>query len=102
MNSLSISETLLLDICKMRFKSYVFKYPEDVGIGIFNRVFSAVWYWFGKYGIAIKIKENKEVVIAADGWYKKSTCLISAYFASDEWAINVSLMSTQTWCFFVW
>ena len=68
---------------KFSFEFSVFKYFEYVDIGIFDRVFSSVWCWFGKDGILVKIKENKKVIIAADGWYKKSTCLISAYFASD-------------------
>ena len=86
---------------QLRFESSVFKYFEDVVIGIFYRVFSAVWYRFGKDGIAVKIKENKKVIIAADGRYNKSTCLISAYFFSYGLTINVSLMSMKTWCFFV-
>ena len=86
---------------QLRFESSVCKYFEDVGIGIFDRVFSVVWYQFGKYGISVKIKENKKVIIAADIWYKKLTCLISAYFASDGLTINVSVMSSQTWCLFV-
>ena len=86
---------------QLRFQSSVCKYFEDVGIGIFDRVFSVVWYQFGKYGIVVKIKESKKVIIAANGWYKKSTCLISAYFSSDGLTIFVSVMSTQTWCFFV-
>ena len=86
---------------QLRFESSVCKYFEDAGIGIFDRVFSAVWYRFGKYGISVKIKENKKVIIAADGWYDKSTCLISAYYSSDGLTINLSVMSTQTWCFFV-
>ena len=68
-------------------------------MGVFDRVFSAVWYQFGKDGIAVNIKENKEVIIDADRWYDKSTCLISAYFSSDGLAINVSVISTQTCCF---
>ena len=83
------------------FDSSVFDYLESVGIGIFDRVFSAVWYWFGKDGIAVEIKDNKKVIIAAEGWYEKSSCLIIACFASDEWTINVSVMSTQAWCLFV-
>ena len=63
-------------------------------MGIFARVFSVVWYRFGKYGIVVKIKENKKVIIAAEGWYGKSTFLISAYFSSDGLTINVSVMST--------
>ena len=69
----------IVQYAQLRFESYVCKYFEDVGIGIFNRVFSAVWYGFSKDLIAVKIKENKKVIIAADGWYKKMTCLISAY-----------------------
>ena len=64
---------------QLSFDLSVCKYFEDVGICIFDRVFSAVWYRFGKDGISVKIKENKKVIIAADGWYKKLTCLISAY-----------------------
>ena len=56
---------------QLSFESSVFKYLEDVDIGVFDRLFSAVWYRFRKYGITVKIKENKEVIIAADGWYKK-------------------------------
>ena len=82
---------------KLRFESSIFKYTEDVGICIIDRVFSAVWYWFGKDGIFVKIKENKEVLIASNGWYGKLTCLISAYFASDGLKIKVSVMSIQTW-----
>ena len=85
----------------MRFDSSVFKYLGDFGIGVFDRVFSAVWYRFGKYGIAVKIKDNKEVIIESDGWYKKSTCLVSAYFASDLLTMNVSVIIKKTWCFFV-
>ena len=80
----------------MSFESSVCNYFEDVGIGIFDRVFSAVWYRFGKDGIFVKIKENKKLIIAADGWYDKSNFLICAYFASDGLTINVSVMSTQT------
>ena len=29
---------------QLSFESSVLKYIEDVGIGIFDRVFSAVWY----------------------------------------------------------
>ena len=54
---------------QLRFESSVCKYFEDVGIGIFDRVFSAVWYRSGKYGIAVKIKENKKLIIAADRCY---------------------------------
>ena len=86
---------------QLRFESSVLKYIKDVGIGIFDRVFIAVWYRFVKYRISVKIKENKEVIIAADRWYTKLTCLISAYFSSYGLKINVSVMSTQTWCFFV-
>ena len=28
--------------------------------------------------------------------------MVSAYFVSDGVTINLSVMSTQTWCFFVW
>ena len=87
---------------QLRFESSVCMYFEDVGICIFDRVFSAVWYRSGKYGIAVKIKDNKKVIITTDRLYKKSTCLISAYFSSDGLKINVSVMSTQTWCLFVW
>ena len=85
---------------QLRFESSVCKYFEDVGIGIFDKVFSAVWYRFGKYGIAVRIKVNKKLIIAADRWYDKLTCLISAYFTSDGLTFNVSVMNTQTWCFF--
>ena len=71
-------------------------------MGIFYRVFSAVLYQFGKYVIDVKIKDDKEVIIVADGWYKKSTCWISAYFYSDILTINAIVMSTQTWCLFLW
>ena len=64
-------------------------------------MFSAVQYWFSKYGISVNIKENKEIIIAADGWYKKSTCFIGAYFDSDGLIINLSVTSTQTYCFFL-
>ena len=53
---------------QLRFESSVFKYLEDFGIGIFDRVSGAVQYWFRKYGISIKIKYSKEVIISADGW----------------------------------
>ena len=55
---------------KLRFESSIFKYIEYVVIGIFDRVFSAVQYWFKKYGITVNTKDNKEAVIAADGWYE--------------------------------
>ena len=86
---------------QLRFESSVCKYFEDVGIDIFDRVFSEVWYRFGKYVIAVKIKDNKKVIIAADIWYKQSTCLISAYFSRNGLTIKISVMSTQTCCLFV-
>ena len=86
----------------LRFDSSVFEYFEDFGICIFDRVFSVVLYWLGKDVISFDIKENKEVIFAADGWYNKLTYLISTYFASDGLTINVSVMSTKTWCLFVW
>ena len=64
-------------------------------------MFGAVRYWFGKYGIYVNIEENKELIFAADVWYNKSTCLISAYFSIDGFKINVSLMSTKTCCLFL-
>ena len=93
--------SFIVQSVQLRLKSSVFNFSEDVGIGIFDWVFSAVWYWFRKDGNAVKIKENKKVIIAADGWYDKLTCSISSYFASDGLTINVSVMSTQNWCFFV-
>ena len=60
-----------------------------------------VHYRFSKDGISFKIKENKEEIIAADVWYEKPTCLISAYFASDGLTINISVIGTKTWCFFL-
>ena len=86
---------------QLRFESTICDYIEDVGIGIFDRVFSDFWYSFGKYGITIKIKYNKEVIIATDGWYDESTCLISAYFTRDVLTTNVSVMITQACCLFV-
>ena len=86
---------------KLRFESSVFKYLEDFDICVFDRAFSAVRHQFDKYGIDINIKDNKEVIIVTDGWYDKSTCLISACFASDGLTTQVSMMSIQIWCFFV-
>ena len=86
---------------QLRFESSVFKYPHYFGIRIFYRVFSAYRYWFGKDKIVFNIKDNKGVIIAADGWYVKLTCLISTYFPSDGLTISVSVMSTQDWCFFL-
>ena len=85
---------------KLRFESSVFKYLEDVGILVFDRLFSVVRYRFGNNGIYVKIKDNMEVIIAADGWCDKFTCLISNYFSSDGLTINASEMSTKTWCLF--
>ena len=52
---------------QLRFESSVLKYLEDVGICPFDRVFSAVWYWFGKYEISVKIKENKGAFFSLTG-----------------------------------
>ena len=41
---------------QLKFYSSVFKCLDDVCKVIFDIVLSAVWYWFGKYGIAVKIK----------------------------------------------
>ena len=51
------------------FESSVFEYLEDFGMGIFDAVFGAVWYWFVTYGIAVNIEDNKEAIVAADAWY---------------------------------
>ena len=91
----------ILQYVQLRFEYSVCKYFEDVGIGIFDREFSAVWYLFGKYGIAVKIKEKNKVIVAADGWYDKLNCLISDYFSSDGLTANVSVISTKICCFFV-
>ena len=72
-----------------------------VALDVFDRLFSAVWYWFGKDGIFVKNKENKKVIVASDGWYDKCTCLISVYLPSYGFEITVSVMSTQTWCLFL-
>ena len=45
---------------KLTFGSYVCNNLEDFDIGIFDRVFGVVWYWFSKYGISAKIEDNKE------------------------------------------
>ena len=92
----------IVQYVQFKFESSVFKYIEDVGIGIFDRMFNVVWYRFGKDGISVKIKDNKKVIIGADRWYEKLTCLISAYFASDGLTVNVIVISMQTWCLFVW
>ena len=84
----------IVQSAQLRFEYSVCKYFEDFGIGIFDRVFSAVCYRFDKDVISVKIKDNKKVIISADVWYHISTCLISAYFSSDGLIINVSLMST--------
>ena len=50
---------LIVQYVQLRFNSSVFEYFEDVGIGIFDRVFSVVLYWLGKDVIYSNIKENK-------------------------------------------
>ena len=92
----------IVQYVQLSFDSSVCKYFEDVGIGIFDRLFSAVWYRFSKDGIAVKIKENKNAIIANEGWYDKSNCSISAYFSSAVLRIIVSVISTQVWCLSVW
>ena len=87
---------------QLSFESSVFEYLECVGIGIFDIFFRAVCYWLSKDGIAVKVEENMEVIVAADGWYEKLTCLISAYCSNDGLTINVSVMNINTFCFFVW
>ena len=62
-------------------------------------MFCADQYQLGKNGIAIKIKQNKKAIVAADGWYEKLTCLISAYFPCNGLKVNVSVMSEEIWCF---
>ena len=62
-------------------------------MGIFDRVYSSVRYRFFKNVTDVNIKENKKSIISADGWYDELTCLISAYFASDGFTINLSVMS---------
>ena len=57
---------LIVQSMQLGFESSVCKFFEDVGICIFDRVFSVVWYRFGKDGTAVKIKENKKVIIDAD------------------------------------
>ena len=101
MNYLRIYEASLSNMCGWGFIP-LFVSILNFLIGIFDRVFSAVWNWLVKYGIAVKIKYNKKVIVAADVWYDKSTCFTSDYFASDGLTINVSVVSTQTWCFFLW
>ena len=56
----------IVQYVQLRFVSSICKYFEDVGMGIFDRLFSAVCYWFGKDGIDVKIKENKKVIISTD------------------------------------
>ena len=62
------------------FEYSVFKYLEDFGIDIFDRVFSAIWYRSVKYGIDFNIKENKEVIISTGVWYEEPTCFIVPIF----------------------
>ena len=67
-------------------------------------MFSAFRYRFGKDGISVKIKENKEVIIFAELWYKKLTCLISTNFSIDGLKISISVMTIKNWysvCFCV-
>ena len=86
----------------LSFDSSVFEYFEDLDISISDRVFSVVLYRLSKDVISLNIKENKELIVAADVWYKTLTYLISTYFYSDRLTINVNVMSTKTWCLFVW
>ena len=61
---------LVFQPVQLRFESSVFKHIEYDGIGIFDRVFSSVCYQFVKYGISVKIEENKEIIVDAGGWYE--------------------------------
>ena len=88
---------LIVQSVQLMFYSSVFEYFEDVSIDVFDRVFSVVLHWLGKDVISSEI-----TIVAADGWYNKLTYLISTYFASDGFIMNVSMMSTMTWCLFVW
>ena len=85
---------------KLRFESSVYEYLECVGIGIFGRFFGAVWYRLVKYGFDVNIEGNKQVIVAVDGWYRKSTFFVSSFFASNGLTIKVSVMSMKTWYFF--
>ena len=46
----------IVQYVQLRFESSVLKYIEDVGIGIFDRVFSDILYRLYKYWIAVSIK----------------------------------------------
>ena len=86
---------------QLRFESSVFKYLKDVVIGILVRVLSVVLYWLDNGKISFKIKDNKGLIVAADKWYDKSTCLISAYSTIDGLKIKLFVVSTKTWRFSV-
>ena len=87
---------------QLSFDSSVFEYFEDVNISISDRVFSVGLYWLSKDVISVNIRDNKELIVASDGWYNKLTYFISNYFYSDGLTINVNAMCTNFWCLFVW
>ena len=74
---------------------YISSY-DYVGIEILVGVFSVILYWIDKDEIAFKIKDNKELIIATERCYEKSTCVISAYSTSNELTINLFVWSTNT------
>jgi len=49
--------------------------------------------------IAIVVVKEEDVVVAADGWDNKATCLVGAYLSSDCLAVGVDVVCAMVWLF---
>ena len=80
-------------------KTTTLKEAENGFIGLFDGGLLSIWDWFGMDGVAVVVVEKEDVVVAADGWDNKATCLIGANLAGYGVAVGVDLMSAGSGSF---
>ena len=75
------------------------KQTKDGFISVFDGGLLVVWDRLGVDGVAIVVVKEEDVVVAADGWDNKATCLVGAYLSSDCLAVGVDVVCAMVWLF---
>ena len=70
---------------------------KNLFVGCFDGGLFAIGDGFSVNGVAIVVIEEEDIVVAADGRYNKSTCLIRANLAGDGVAVGVDVMGAMVW-----
>jgi len=74
---------------------------KNLFVSVLDGFLLAIGYWLCVNGVAVVVVKDKDVVVAADGWHDKATCLIRTDVSCHGLTLGVDMVSAMPWSFLI-